>query len=112
MEGILGRLAGGAFWGLGAGIVLSVLNGRWGGGEGKARRSAPGRLGLRRGAKSAMRAYLAVSDRLRETAAEARESLDDLYAEARAERGGAAPPAANGATRPAGARPRRRRATA
>jgi Protein of unknown function (DUF5132) len=72
VEGILGPLAGGALWGLGAGVVLGAWRGTG--------------TGLRPVAKSAIKAYLAAAERVRETAAEAREGLDDLYAEARAER--------------------------
>ena len=42
--------------------------------------------GLRPVAKGAFRGYMAASDRVREFTAEASESLQDLYAEAKAER--------------------------
>jgi hypothetical protein len=79
VQSVLGRLAGGALWGLGAVVALSMWQGA-GGGGGRAT------AGLRSVAKSAVKAYLTVTERLRETAAEAREGLDDLYAEAQAER--------------------------
>ena len=68
-----GRFVSGALWGVGAGIVLAVLGN---GGE-----------GLRPITKSAVKAYLDVADRVNEMTAEARESIEDLYAEARAEQG-------------------------
>jgi hypothetical protein len=43
--------------------------------------------GLRPVAKGAIRGYLSVQERLREVTAEAGESLQDLYAETKAERG-------------------------
>jgi hypothetical protein len=52
--------------------------------------------GVRPLAKSLMRAYAAVEERVRETAAEARESLEDLYAEVRAERDTAEEPGEGG----------------
>ena len=72
-EGLLGRLVGGALWGLGAGVALNLARG--GGPE-----------ALRPAAKSLMKAYVAISERVQETTAEARESLEDLFAEAQAER--------------------------
>lgn len=71
-EGALGRLLGGALWGLGAGVVLAVVRG-----------SGPD---LRPVARTAMRAVVLTTDRIQETFAEARESVDDLYAEAQSER--------------------------
>jgi len=71
----MGRLISGALWGLGAGLVLTVSRG---GGE-----------GLRSVAKGVVKTYIAVADRVQETTAEARESLEDLAAEVRAERDGA-----------------------
>lgn len=50
--------------------------------------------GMRPVAKTAIRGFLAASDRVREYAAEAGESLEDLYHEAKAEREGAAAPPA------------------
>jgi hypothetical protein len=71
LEGAIGRLVSGALWGLGAGLVLTLTRGN--------------DEGLRPLAKSAVKAYLVASDRLREMSGEARETLEDLYAEARAE---------------------------
>lgn len=71
-ENFLGRLIGGAIWGIGAGLVLTVVRG--------------GEPGLRPVVKSAMKAYLDASDRVHELTAEARESLEDLYVEAKSER--------------------------
>ncbi len=71
LEGAIGRLVSGALWGLGAGLILTLTRGN---GE-----------GLRPLAKSAVKAYMVASDRLREMTGEARENLEDLYAEARAE---------------------------
>lgn len=70
-EQALGRLLGGALWGVGAGLVLTVVRNR--------------DVGLKPMAKEAMKVYLAASDKVQELTAEARESLEDLYAEARAE---------------------------
>lgn len=70
LEGMLGRLVNGALWGLGAGLALSVTRS-----EG----------GLRPVTKALLKAYIVAADRIQEVVAEARESLDDLYAEARAE---------------------------
>jgi hypothetical protein len=72
LEGVFGRLLGGALWGLGAGVVLAVTRGN--------------KAELRPLAKGLMKAYLTVSERARETLAEARENLEDVYAEAKAER--------------------------
>jgi hypothetical protein len=73
-EDAIGRLISGALWGAGATAILSLTG---------ARRKGEG---LRPLAKSLMKGYLAVADRVVEASAEARESLNDLYAEARAER--------------------------
>jgi hypothetical protein len=56
--------------GLGLALGLGVVLGR----------------GLRPVAKQAVRGYMKVSDRVREVTAEASESLQDIYAEAKAER--------------------------
>jgi hypothetical protein len=69
-EGMLGRLVNGALWGVGAGVAMSLVRG------------GPG---MRPVAKALIKAYVAATDRVQEMTAEARESLDDLYAEARAE---------------------------
>ncbi len=74
MGELLGRLVTGALWGAGAGVALVF-----------GREGAPG---LRTAAKAVMKAYVIVAGK----AADGRETLDDLYAEAK---GGAssAPPA-------------------
>lgn len=74
-EDAFGRLVSGALWGLGAGVVVAVTRG---GGE-----------GLRTVAKSAVKGYIAAADRVQEAAAEARENVEDLAAEVRAERASA-----------------------
>jgi hypothetical protein len=71
-EDALGRLVGGALWGLGAGVLITLTRG---GGD-----------GLREVTKGAMRLYLKAADRVQETTAEMREGFEDLAAEARAER--------------------------
>jgi hypothetical protein len=71
-EEVIGRLVGGALWGLGAGVLITLTRG---GGE-----------GLRDVTKGAMKAYLNVADRVQEATAEARENFEDLAAEVRAER--------------------------
>ena len=63
--GTAGRIAG-----LGLALGAGVLIGR----------------GMRPVAKTAIRSFLAASDRVREYAAEAGESLEDLYHEAKSER--------------------------
>lgn len=71
LEGMIGRLISGALWGAGASAVLTVTkrNGN----------------GVRPLARTLMKGYVAAADRVGEAVAEARESLNDLYAEARAE---------------------------
>ncbi|MBV8718258.1 MAG: DUF5132 domain-containing protein [Chloroflexi bacterium] len=75
LEDAMGRLISGALWGLGAGLVVTVTQG---GGE-----------GLRSVAKGIVKGYIGVADRVQATTAEARENLEDLAAEVRAERSGA-----------------------
>ena len=72
LEEIVGRLVSGALWGAGATAIFSLTRR---GGE-----------NLRPVAKTLMKGYLVAADRLGEMTAEARESLNDLYAEAQAER--------------------------
>jgi len=93
-EDAVGRLIGGALWGLGAGVALAVVRG--------------GGAGARPVAKSLMKAYVVVADRLQETVAEARETIDDVRAEVQSERDQATAVTANGTTT---ARPARRRRT-
>ena len=81
-EDIPGRLLSGAIWGLGAGLVLNVLN----------KRNAPTNSGgqaqqsARPIAKTLMKAYVTAEQKVRDATAEARESLSDIYAEVQAER--------------------------
>ena len=77
LEDALGRLIGGAVWGLGAGLALTL-----------ARNGAPG---LRAVAKGVVKASVGTADRVREMAAEARENTSDLVAEVRAESPGEPP---------------------
>lgn len=70
-ESVLGRLVNGALWGLGAGLALTLLR--------------TGEPGLRPVVKSAVKVYLTAAERVQELTAEARESLEDLYAEVQAE---------------------------
>jgi glycine cleavage system pyridoxal-binding protein P len=72
LEDAFGRLVAGALWGAGATVVLSLSRG--------------GNDGLRPIAKTIVKGAMVAADRLGEMTAEARESLNDLYAEARAER--------------------------
>ena len=67
---LLGRLLGGAAWGLGAGVVLSLTrdNGST----------------LRPVARALVQTYVAAADLVQHSAAEARERIEDLYAEVRA----------------------------
>src|SRR4051794_36094172 len=70
-EDLLGRLVSGAIWGAGAGLVTGTLRGG---------------TGMRPVARAFMRAYVMASDKVQEVTAEARESVEDIYAEAKAER--------------------------
>jgi hypothetical protein len=69
---MIGRVISGALWGAGASAVLSATRS-----EGH---------GLRPLAKTLMKGYVAAAERVGEAVAEARESLGDLYEEARTER--------------------------
>jgi hypothetical protein len=69
---MIGRVISGALWGAGASAVLSAT-----------RREGNG---LRPLARTLMKGYVAAADRVGEVVAEARESLSDLYEEARVER--------------------------
>jgi hypothetical protein len=71
-EDTIGRVVSGALWGAGAAAAMSLVRRR---GD-----------GLRPVAKTVVKGYLDVADRLSEITAEARETLGDIYAEARAER--------------------------
>ncbi|GAC1323050.1 MAG: hypothetical protein NVSMB2_20590 [Chloroflexota bacterium] len=76
-ENIVGRLISGALWGLGAGVVITLT-----------REGAPG---LRTATRGVIKGYLSVADRMQEATAEAREGLEDLTAEVRAEKTGGTP---------------------
>jgi hypothetical protein len=71
LEGVVETLSGLGGWavGLGAAVLLGPKLVR----------------GMRPMAKTVIKGYLAVSDRIQVTAAETRENLEDLVAEARAE---------------------------
>jgi hypothetical protein len=69
---MIGRLIAGALWGAGASAVLSAT-----------RRDGDG---LRPLARTLVKGYVVAADRVGEVVAEARESLTDLYEEARTER--------------------------
>lgn len=101
-EDVPGRLISGALWGLGAGLALSLVRGR----EGEQRRGATG-TAARPLAKTVMKGYVATADRVKQWTAEARENLEDIYAEVQAERGdGASPqPAPDGEVKNPGAAP-------
>jgi hypothetical protein len=98
-EDVPGRLISGALWGLGAGLALSLIRGR----EGEQRRGTAG-TAARPLAKSVMKGYVATADRVKQWTAEARENLEDIYAEVQAERGNgaAAEPATAGEEETAG----------
>jgi hypothetical protein len=118
---MLGRVLNGAVWGLGAGLALNVLRGGTSGATESS--GGPSRPAVRPLTKALMKAYVAVEERVRETAAEARENVEDLYAEVKAEReadvtdvrerrGPVAIPVEQGAASKSSSRPRRRRASA
>ncbi len=71
LGGVIGRLASGAVWGLGAAAALSL--------------AGSGTADLRPVAKRVLKVCVVAADRVQEIAAEARESLEDLYAEVRFE---------------------------
>ena len=71
MEEFVDVVTGGAIWGVGFGLALAAVQ-------------AAG-TGLRPVAKSSVRGALGMGDWLRNVTAEGRESLQDVYAEARAE---------------------------
>ncbi len=68
---MIGRVVNGALWGLGAAAVLAVARGD--------------SLASRPTAKRVMMACIAAADKVQETTATTRETLEDLYAEIRAE---------------------------
>ena len=71
MEEFVDALTGGAIWGIGFGLALSAVQAVGG--------------GMRPAAKTAVRGALGVGDWLRDVTAESRETLEDVYHEARAE---------------------------
>lgn len=71
MEEFLDAVTGGAIWGVGFGIALGLT------------RAAAG--GLRPFAKEAIKGAVTAGDWVRGTVAESRESIEDLYHEAKAE---------------------------
>ncbi|MBV8718259.1 MAG: DUF5132 domain-containing protein [Chloroflexi bacterium] len=71
MEEFLDAVTGGAIWGVGFGLALAAVQ--------------TAGSGLRPVAKGGVRGALHVGDWLRNVTAEGRETLQDVYAEARAE---------------------------
>ena len=71
MEEFLDAVTGGAIWGVGFGLALSAVQAVGG--------------GLRPTAKGAVRGALGLGDWVRNVTAESRETLQDVYHEARAE---------------------------
>jgi hypothetical protein len=71
MEEFVDAVTGGVVWGVGFGLALSAVQAVGG--------------GMRPVAKGAMRGTLGISDWLRNVTAESRETLQDVYHEARAE---------------------------
>ena len=71
MEEFVDAVTGGAIWGVGFGLALSAVQAVGG--------------GVRPVAKGAVRGTLGIGDWLRNVTAESRETLQDVYHEARAE---------------------------
>ena len=71
MEEFVDAITGGAIWGVGFGLALSAVQAVGG--------------GMRPVAKGAVRGALGVGDWMRNVTAESRETLQDVYHEARAE---------------------------
>jgi hypothetical protein len=71
MEEFVDAVTGGVIWGVGFGLALSAVQAVGG--------------GVRPVAKGAMRGTLGIGDWLRNVTAESRETLQDVYHEARAE---------------------------
>lgn len=80
-EQLVGRVVSGALWGVGAGVVWRVVSGNKQEGE----QRAAGVPFVRPVAKTAMKGAIVASDRVRGIFSEAREGIEDLYAEAQAE---------------------------
>ena len=89
MEEALDAVTGGAIWGIGFGLALTAVRGAGG--------------GLRPLAKNAIKGAIIVTDWLQTAAAESRETIEDLYHEARAEEQHNISPAAR-ASRPSRSR--------
>ena len=87
LDGVLGRLLNGALWGLGAALVMGLTQ--------------KGEGGLRPVGRALMKGYVVAADRITEATAEARENIEDLYHEAKSERGDRTEPSANGQDSPA-----------
>jgi len=81
IDQVVGRVVSGALWGVGAGMVWRVV-----GGNQKEGVQGKGTVPLVRPvAKTAMKGMIVASDRVRGVFSEARETIEDLYAEAHAE---------------------------
>jgi hypothetical protein len=72
MEEVFSTLTGGAIWGVGFGLALTAVRGAGG--------------GLRPLAKNAIKGAVMVSDWVQSATAEGRETVEDLYHEAQADR--------------------------
>jgi Protein of unknown function (DUF5132) len=79
MEEFFEGVSGGAIWGVGFGLALSAVQAIGG--------------GMRPAAKSAVRGAFGLGDWVRSVTAESRETLQDIYHEARAEVEGERAPA-------------------
>ncbi len=85
-EDIPGRLIGGAMWGLGAGIVLRLVNNKNSANVvSEPRVESPRTNPIRPVAKTLIKGYVLAADGVSRLTAEARETLGDLYAEAQAD---------------------------
>ena len=99
------RLLNGVLWGVGVGLAIRIARAAGGGGEHDEHSGEHSGNAVRPVAKNAMKGAIAVSDRMRSVLSEARESIEDLYAEAAAE-SHAQTPATNGhRPRPSQSRP-------
>lgn len=89
IEQVVGRVVSGALWGVGAGLVWRVVGGNQKDGE-HTKGSVPL---VRPVAKTAMKGVIVASDRMRGVFSEARETIEDIYAEAQSETVTASPAA-------------------
>jgi hypothetical protein len=90
LDEIAGRVVSGALFGIGAGLVMRVVQGNPKRDENNADQQAQRESMLRPIAKNAMKGIIVVSESVRGVLSEAREGVEDLYAEAQSEaRGGA-----------------------